>query len=209
MKRDNGKNTKQRIFETAIDLFSRYGYNGVSIRLITRKVGIKESSLYNHFSGKSEILSAIFDYYQEEIRKMIPTEKEIRNLVSRYPADLFLESMLSQSKYYGTNPLMEKIFRIVTIEQYHNKRARDIMLIDMDELPRRSIEKALEIMVENNLIKEVDTRQITMQYFYVLQSLVAKLITLKSFGMSTDKVEKSMYRHAGLIYETVRKQVEQ
>lgn len=65
--------TKEKIVETALDLFSQRGYDGVSVRDIARAVGIRESSLYNHFPGKRAIFDAIVDlclrqserYYQE------------------------------------------------------------------------------------------------------------------------------------------------
>ena len=61
------RTTKTIIFEEAIELFSRKGFNGVSIREITRQTGIKESSLYNHFTSKDDLLKNIFDYYQDII----------------------------------------------------------------------------------------------------------------------------------------------
>ena len=45
--------TKERIIDQALDLFSRKGYDGVSVRDISGAVGIKESSLYNHFHRNS------------------------------------------------------------------------------------------------------------------------------------------------------------
>ena len=36
------KNTKEKIFDVSIALFSQYGYDGVSIRQIAKEVGIKE-----------------------------------------------------------------------------------------------------------------------------------------------------------------------
>ena len=56
-------NNKEKIFLVSIDLFSRYGYGGVSIRQIATNVGIKESSIYNHYKSKESILDAILDYY--------------------------------------------------------------------------------------------------------------------------------------------------
>ena len=47
-------NTKERIFDVSVDLFSMYGYDGVSIRQIAYEVGIKESSIYNHYKNISE-----------------------------------------------------------------------------------------------------------------------------------------------------------
>ena len=44
--------TKDKIFDTALDLFSKKGYDSVSVRTIASEVGIKESSIYNHYSSK-------------------------------------------------------------------------------------------------------------------------------------------------------------
>ena len=49
-------NNKEKIFEKSIALFSEYGYDGVSIRKIASAVGIKESSIYNHYKSKESIL---------------------------------------------------------------------------------------------------------------------------------------------------------
>ena len=49
-------NNKEKIFHVSIDLFSKYGYDGVSIRKIASEVGIKESSIYNHYKSKESIL---------------------------------------------------------------------------------------------------------------------------------------------------------
>ena len=63
------KNTKERIFDVSIDLFSQYGYDGVSIRQIAKEVGIKESSIYNHYQSKESILESILSYYINEMLK--------------------------------------------------------------------------------------------------------------------------------------------
>ena len=60
-------NNKEKIFQVSIDLFSKYGYDGVSVRQIASEVGIKESSIYNHYSSKQAILNRILEYYVEEM----------------------------------------------------------------------------------------------------------------------------------------------
>lgn len=37
--------TKDKIFDTALDLFSKKGYDSVSVRTIASEVGIKENSI--------------------------------------------------------------------------------------------------------------------------------------------------------------------
>ena len=54
--------TKEKITETALDLFSQRGYDGVSVRDIARAVGIRESSIYNHFQSKRAVFDGIVDF---------------------------------------------------------------------------------------------------------------------------------------------------
>lgn len=51
--------TRERILTEALDLFAQSGYGGASMRELARRVGIRESSLYNHFAGKAAIPEAI------------------------------------------------------------------------------------------------------------------------------------------------------
>ena len=44
-------------------LFAESGYGGASMRELARRVGVRESSLYNHFTGKAAILEAIVSEY--------------------------------------------------------------------------------------------------------------------------------------------------
>lgn len=52
--------TKDSILFTDIDLLSMKGFTDVSVKELARTVGISESSIYNHFSSKKDILNSIF-----------------------------------------------------------------------------------------------------------------------------------------------------
>ncbi len=60
---------KEKIFDRSIELFSEFGYDRVSIRRIAKEVGIKESSIYNHYKSKESILDVILNYYIIEMTK--------------------------------------------------------------------------------------------------------------------------------------------
>jgi AcrR family transcriptional regulator len=59
----SGISTRERILAEALNLFAQHGYGGASMRELARSVGIRESSLYNHFPGKAAILEAIVSEY--------------------------------------------------------------------------------------------------------------------------------------------------
>ena len=50
------QNTRDRIKDEALNLFSTLGYAGGSVRDIGREAGVRESALYNYFSSKEAIL---------------------------------------------------------------------------------------------------------------------------------------------------------
>lgn len=58
---ENGVTTRDRILEAALDLFARHGFAGTSMRQLAQAVGLRESSLYNHFPGKAAIYHALID----------------------------------------------------------------------------------------------------------------------------------------------------
>lgn len=64
------EDTKQRILEKSLELFSTKGYDAVSVGEIAKAVGIKAPSLYNHFPGKQAIFDAILEttsaHYQKD-----------------------------------------------------------------------------------------------------------------------------------------------
>lgn len=54
-------NTKQRILDEALTLFSEKGYANVFVNDIAERVGIKAPSLYKHYKNKQAIFDAIID----------------------------------------------------------------------------------------------------------------------------------------------------
>ena len=51
--------TRQRILDTALDLFIERGYDKTSLREIAERVGVTKAALYYHFSSKEDILRTL------------------------------------------------------------------------------------------------------------------------------------------------------
>jgi AcrR family transcriptional regulator len=54
-------NTRDRILDAALDLFSENGYEATSLRQVAERVGITKASLYYHFPSKKEMLRALVE----------------------------------------------------------------------------------------------------------------------------------------------------
>lgn len=77
----NFSGTKQNIFNSAIQLFMTKGFGYVSLRDIASSVGVRQSTIYNHFASKQEILDTIYDYYCYYFLKDRPDMSEIEHVL--------------------------------------------------------------------------------------------------------------------------------
>jgi AcrR family transcriptional regulator len=66
--------TPRKLLEVAIDLFSRKGFKGTSIRDIAAELGMTTSNIYHYFGTKSGVLAAI------EKQTLEPIMKEFRRI---------------------------------------------------------------------------------------------------------------------------------
>lgn len=122
---ENKMTTKEkRIFES-LNLFSIYGYDGVSMREIAAAVGIKGASLYSHFKGKEDIFNGIFSemikQYDNAIVMMnIPIEENEQTIMAYHNAD---ESRLLQMAegvfdFFTQNEFTVMFRKLLITEQY-------------------------------------------------------------------------------------------
>ncbi|SHI16886.1 transcriptional regulator, TetR family [Sporobacter termitidis DSM 10068] len=128
--------TREKILAEALDLFSVRGYDAVSVRDIAGAVGIKESSLYNHFKNKQDIFDSIVREYSgrwEEIFSSLSLTGADRQIVVDERTVAMYKNMTNAQfaaiagaifDYYMTDALNVKLRRMLTIEQYGNEDIR-------------------------------------------------------------------------------------
>lgn len=54
-----GRSARDEILDAAAELFTTIGYSGTSTRRIAEAVGMRQASLYHHFTAKEDILDAL------------------------------------------------------------------------------------------------------------------------------------------------------
>lgn len=157
---------KEKIFNISIELFSKYGYDGVSIRKIAGEVGIKESSIYNHYKSKEAILDEILNYYIDEMTSdEIPIAEVNDNL--DIGLEYFYKKGLELYLSKLNSPKMMKITRIILIESYHNEKINSFLKNMMIEMPVKGWVELFELMKAKNLIKkDSNSRQLAESFYY-------------------------------------------
>ena len=61
--------TRTRVLDGALKAFSNLGFDGASVRQIAAEAGVAQGLLYSHFSGKEELLKAIFERSMDDVRE--------------------------------------------------------------------------------------------------------------------------------------------
>ncbi len=64
------QDTRTRIFMASAELFSVYGYNGVSIRQICEKVGVGKPTLYYYFKDKESLIEQLYKYAFDSLKEL-------------------------------------------------------------------------------------------------------------------------------------------
>ncbi len=198
---------KEKIFNVSIDLFSRHGYDGVSIRQIASEVGIKESSIYNHYKSKESILNSILEFYIEEMKSNeISSTQANENL--NVSLDYFYMAGLKLYISKLTKPNMMKITRIILVEAYHNEKIRQFIKKEMIDGPINGWILLFNLMKENKLInKDADSRQLAESFYYYGLYLLNEHFIINypedDRKFLEDLAVKSQ-RHMKLIYDSVK-----
>lgn len=195
-KKESGQ-TKRRILETSIDLFSQNGFTAVSVREITKQVGIKESALYNHFKTKDDILKAIYEVFTNRSEgNGFPAPEQLRAMLENTELDTFLKQGFEQYKRTVENPLLVKIWRILNMEQYRDVRARDIILTCMYKGTIDFLELAFSILQEQGKIKkEEHPAVLAVEYQYPIFAMMTEYLLLTHNHAGTDELEIKVAKH--------------
>lgn len=204
MRTDN----KQKIFDISIDLFSRFGYNGVSIRQIASKVGIKESSIYNHYNSKEAILDSILNYYIERmLAQGIPLDDASANLDVGF--DHFYQMGLNAFAMQLKDEKMSKITRIILIESYHNEKINDFLKKSILEDAIKGWIALFELMKSKKLIREdADSLQLAESFYkYGLFLLYEHYIINypEDDEIFVERLCEKSKNHIELLFESVRR----
>lgn len=125
--------TKQRIVTEAVKLFSKDGYEAVTVEQIATAVGIKAPSLYKHYKSKKDIFESILermnqsDYDRAKEYEM--PEGTLNEMAEKYAQTPFGKIKIyseAQFLHWTEDEFSSAFRRMLTIEQFRSS--------DMSEL---------------------------------------------------------------------------
>lgn len=157
--------TKDKIFDTALDLFSKKGYDSVSVRTIASEVGIKESSIYNHYSSKKDILMSILNYFEEYFKGNPLDDENIRKLLEENPEEFYhLGSEMFKQQIFEEKIL--KIMKLIFVQMYQIDEVKEFFLREILGGSTDFWSDVFEILIQKNVIgSDCNPNKLAEMYF--------------------------------------------
>ena len=186
----------QKIKDVAIELFCERGYEGASLADIAELVGIKKSSIYNHYKNKDDLFLHIFEKScQEELVhvKKVLSKGEIST------KEQFMQQFLMLSKNRIINNVGARfIFRFTLFPPYHFVDVIGNKITQFMEDLHQVIFDAIEESKLFSHLSAVEIFELSSHYTILLQGTYVEGLT-HSFGMPSLKIEPA-WHHFGKIF---------
>ena len=164
--------TKQRILDEALTLFSEKGYANVFVGDIAEAVGIKAPSLYKHYKNKKAIFDAIIDQmnrrFEEQAKAMNISGNDASIDASIYKSmseDQLLKLGREFFLYFLHDDYNRKFRKMLTLEQFHdNDLAKLYSKIYVDD-PLSYQGMLFGFMVTSGVLKTDNVRIMTLHFY--------------------------------------------
>jgi len=125
MVRTRPVNRKAQIVEEATQLFSRYGFDKVTIKQLADSIGITEPGLYRHYPSKEAIYDAVIDSLEDRLEH----EALFERLEDESDLEILLTSVAGQIiDFYNRNADVYRIMLYAALRE-HQKAVAIYQLI--------------------------------------------------------------------------------
>ena len=163
-------NTKERILEAALEMFSQNGYAGTNIRELSASLGLVKSGVYKHYESKEAIWNALLDemiaYYGEHFGspEHLPPVPDSLEALTR------LTMQMVNITVHDEKIIMTR--KLLTLEQFRDDRARDLatkhFLTGLTEMFTRIFTG----MMEKGLLRKDDPEMLAFAYTAPISALI-------------------------------------
>ena len=158
--------TKQKILDVALDLFSQNGYSAVSIRDICKRVEIKESSVYYHFQNKQAVLVELLHRFETEAGRLMSRLEQALTASSNFSGEDFFQTTCDCFfEKYLMDDFCNKIMRLLFIEQLHNAEMQKIYDYWMFDKPLAFQTQVFSMLAAAGIIQQTDSGYSAVKFY--------------------------------------------
>ena len=164
------RDTRERILETALQMFSRNGYAGTNVRELTAALGLVKSSMYKHFESKEAIWNSLLDqmiaYYDARFgskEHLPPVPESLEGLVQ-------MTMRMVDFTVHDEKVVMTR--KVLAIEQFRDERARALATKHFLTGLTDMFSHIFAGMMEKGLLREDDPAMLAFAYTTPISALI-------------------------------------
>ena len=117
---------RQKIIDTATDLFQKKGYSSTSLDDVAKELGVSKAALYHYVSSKDELLSIIYTHSiknifmgtYEMLDMDLPPNEKLRLFIHNHIKNIIIKSLPMFAVFFSEeNQLLEKDYQNIRKEK--------------------------------------------------------------------------------------------
>ena len=171
--------TKKKILDVALTLFSEKGYGNVYVGHIAEGVGIKAPSLYKHYKSKQDIFEAILkemcNRYDREAAYLNITGSDFKldaNIFARISEDELVKMGMGLFSFFLHDEYECKFRKMLTIEQFSNRELAEMFSNQYINEPLKYQTGLFQMILMQGQMKEADEQIMALQFYSPIYMLL-------------------------------------
>lgn len=171
--------TKHKILDEALTLFSEKGYANVFVNDIAERVGIKAPSLYKHYKNKQAIFDAIID----EMNHRFEQQSQSLTINGTDPAvdaeiyknmdeDHLVKLGTELFKYYLHDSYTKRFRKMLTLEQFQDKDLARVYSQQYFDMPLSYQGMLLGLLVSQGFLSAENVQIMTLHFYSPIYMLL-------------------------------------
>jgi AcrR family transcriptional regulator len=167
MNRRSAADSKQKILNAAINVFSEHGYDGTSMRMIAGKAGISVGGLYLYHENKESLYSTLMEKVLEDV------SREMEEAIEKIPDPVTAMRTLIHMRLQYARKNKELI---IANTREHKFALRDDVRTRFFERQRRLIQRTLERGIVSGDFAPCDVGEATKVIMGVVRGFVFSFV---------------------------------
>lgn len=174
--------TKEKIYANAIELFALHGYHNLGMRDLARSVGIRASSIYNHYKSKEDILMEIAHELIHELSTFVyPLYKRL----DLSPRDFFLNLSIETNNFFE-QPKINKLSKLLIPLEFEIPKLSQLLHVEFIQKPRTSFNYYFQTLMRKGQMKSADPMLAAKMYHsFFVYHFYEKFLTEQPDGFLT------------------------
>jgi AcrR family transcriptional regulator len=171
-----------QIISESIIIIDNKGIQGLTIKNLSKAIGISEPGIYRHFTSKTEILLTMLDSFKETAIKLAKL-LESHEASAPQKLDLLFSKLL---EFLTETPAIVSV--IFSEEIFKNEEVLKMKIVEILNFQSKTVEKIISDGQHNNeLRKDIDNKSLALMAMGSLRLLVKKWdMNSHNFNLTTE-----------------------